>query len=731
MSATLGAALVGEAQAGVSISLLRATIEAAKLFAAGKTIAAGSISATAALLAEETMRAMMWSKLKVLAATLLALGIATGDTGVLARQDTPQPAPPQTPAPGGEAPKPAAPQTDLDRLQGEWRLDKIGTVRDFMAPEALPSSLQSVAVQGNQFVFSDVNGDFTSPRSMTLDSQTDPKQITWSRTTISGAEDVTRGIYKIEDDVWTVCYNFGSPGDRPADFDTSKDVFRGDLTTRKANLIYHRVKNPTIPTGAAKEELQKLQGFWQFVEQERDGQKVLQPEKSLLGDDLLIAGNKISQAKNSLYHYILRVNLSSTPHTLRLDPTPFTLDERLLGPSGRHSTFWSYQRDGETLAICSHENSDQTPPGELVTRPGDGRTLVVLHRQASNPTVSSTEAVAKSQISPDAKPVEKPQAEPAAAAVKNPDEDDAALAKRQEEFETQRDQLSGQHDLGMIELDVLKEQVHKAQTRVIDPDVIRQELKSSPGPGDSFQRSLKDSEERLRRLQQEYVRKKQVVEAQSREIARMKGEIAAHGRGMPDMELPPGEPGKIHVGDTILVEVLEPLPGRPITGERLVRPDGTIGLGFYGDVPAAGLTRLGLKEKIVVHLKKYLSDQQLGLIVEDPRTKKTVPVAPADSDRVFVDEWPTFQKGGSNAEARVGIAGAKNRGAKPDTIQVGDIVLVEVLETLPGRPISGEKIVRARWHHQSGLLRRSLRGQPHPPGVEGEDRHPPPEVPQR
>ncbi len=42
--------------------------------------------------------------------------------------------------------------------------------------------------------------------------------------------------------------------------------------------------------------------------------------------------------------------------------------------------------------------------------------------------------------------------------------------------------------------------------------------------------------------------------------------------------------------DIIIVEVLEALPGRPITGERLVRPDGKISLGFYGDVYVAGLT---------------------------------------------------------------------------------------------------------------------------------------------
>src|SRR4051812_3154481 len=42
--------------------------------------------------------------------------------------------------------------------------------------------------------------------------------------------------------------------------------------------------------------------------------------------------------------------------------------------------------------------------------------------------------------------------------------------------------------------------------------------------------------------------------------------------------------------DLILVEVLEALPGRPISGERLVRPDGKISLGFYGELYVAGLT---------------------------------------------------------------------------------------------------------------------------------------------
>ena len=66
--------------------------------------------------------------------------------------------------------------------------------------------------------------------------------------------------------------------------------------------------------------------------------------------------------------------------------------------------------------------------------------------------------------------------------------------------------------------------------------------------------------------------------------------------------------------DIIVVEVLEALPGRPITGERLVKPDGTITLGFYGNVYVAGLTATEIKEKIVLHLRQYITDEVLGLV---------------------------------------------------------------------------------------------------------------------
>jgi hypothetical protein len=58
--------------------------------------------------------------------------------------------------------------------------------------------------------------------------------------------------------------------------------------------------------------------------------------------------------------------------------------------------------------------------------------------------------------------------------------------------------------------------------------------------------------------------------------------------------------------DLVIVEVLDALPGRPISGERLIRPDGKINLGFYGEIDARGLTLEQLKVALIKHLRRFL-----------------------------------------------------------------------------------------------------------------------------
>src|SRR5262249_8998605 len=69
--------------------------------------------------------------------------------------------------------------------------------------------------------------------------------------------------------------------------------------------------------------------------------------------------------------------------------------------------------------------------------------------------------------------------------------------------------------------------------------------------------------------------------------------------------------------------------------------------GFYGDVYVAGLTIPEVKEKIILHLRKYINDETLGLLESDeetgepkldPQTGKPIPIKDLrDSDRIFVD----------------------------------------------------------------------------------------------
>ncbi len=94
-------------------------------------------------------------------------------------------------------------------------------------------------------------------------------------------------------------------------------------------------------------------------------------------------------------------------------------------------------------------------------------------------------------------------------------------------------------------------------------------------------------------------------------------------------------------GDVLWIEALEALPGRPIAWECPVRSDGTISLKFYGDLYVAGLTRDEIKVNLVEHLRKFLNDETLGLVVVDPDNPKEFLTVPhAESDRVFVDDMP-------------------------------------------------------------------------------------------
>jgi protein involved in polysaccharide export with SLBB domain len=110
---------------------------------------------------------------------------------------------------------------------------------------------------------------------------------------------------------------------------------------------------------------------------------------------------------------------------------------------------------------------------------------------------------------------------------------------------------------------------------------------------------------------------------------------------------------RIQPPDLVLVEVLQALPGRPITGEHLVMPNGKVSLGFYGEVHVAGLTAPQAKVKITHYLRRFLIDQALGLVeVRETDNAALPPLAPpgtvvgvVDPAELIEPETPTEPKG--------------------------------------------------------------------------------------
>ena len=97
--------------------------------------------------------------------------------------------------------------------------------------------------------------------------------------------------------------------------------------------------------------------------------------------------------------------------------------------------------------------------------------------------------------------------------------------------------------------------------------------------------------------------------------------------------------------DLFVVEVMEALPGRPLSGERLVRPDGVISLGFYGEIPVKGLTLPQIKVAIIKQLRKFVDDETLGLeIGPEVEPEMDVPELPPGKNPFDMDEAPKVNK---------------------------------------------------------------------------------------
>jgi RNA polymerase sigma factor (sigma-70 family) len=190
------------AQAGpatVPAALALGTVKAAVLTAAGQA-ASGAIPATVAALAKGALRPMLLNKLKVAGVVLLAVTAAVVGAGVCARlalADKP------AVANKDEAPK------DEEKILGTWALVSFEEGGQEAPAEAIKEAKVIFAADGKMAVKQGVKEqEFTYK----LDPAKKPKEF--SGTNAQGR--TVLGIYKLDGDTLTVCYDRG--GGRPTEF---------------------------------------------------------------------------------------------------------------------------------------------------------------------------------------------------------------------------------------------------------------------------------------------------------------------------------------------------------------------------------------------------------------------------------------------------------------------------------------------------------------------------------
>src|SRR5262245_6051015 len=123
--------------------------------------------------------------------------------------------------------------------------------------------------------------------------------------------------------------------------------------------------------GAAKKELEKLQGSWVMDALEIDGKQV--PTEKLQGTTLVIKGDK----------YIVTVKDTKHETVLTLNPAkkPKEVDMVFLDGANKDKIHRGiYELEGDTFKLCRAREPDGERPTEFATSPNTGVFVVVWKR---------------------------------------------------------------------------------------------------------------------------------------------------------------------------------------------------------------------------------------------------------------------------------------------------------------------------------------------------------------
>jgi RNA polymerase sigma factor (sigma-70 family) len=606
-------------------------------------------------LAEGVLTSMFLCKLRWAATAIAALAMGMTGLGIVATQqgageNSAKAAEDTSTSPHPPAPDNRAVEASIkarEALQGVWYrtssraagkewLAKLADAKNPSVP-APDSSAMRLTISGNEFRFGDEGGEVDR---VVLDPTREPAEIDLVQ--VRGPVNVgslIKGIYKQENDRLTLCLAIGSTR-RPT-------AFSAENIEAHVLDVYERAGPLPVPTEPASappatddppDSNRKPSGIEGFYSMPRliDKSGIHEPQDAFI--QVKIERTAIHFDGPESAPWPGKIKVAYEIHALT-DPKQIDL-YYTMAPHTRPLVWKGLYRRNRHLLELIFDPTEKTRPDSFEIKHGDPHRLWILApQQVSSPLVNA--AGAEGPVSAlNATPAD--AANPATATTTAP----GAVAKRVDPTSIEQGRLSlarseAELDADTVSLEATKNALRK-QIEFVNTLSTSLKRQSAPKTNEENERirAEKDEESEYRAQLREQIKELRdgiafrSVELEERRLnlARERAKLNEQARLVSI-----GQPRRAKPGDLLMIEVLQALPGRPISGERRVHQDGKLSLGFYGEIPVAGLTRHEIKVQVIHQLRKYLSDESLGLVAEGANGNR-VPVKPEDSDRVFVED---------------------------------------------------------------------------------------------
>ena len=264
--------------------------------------------------------------------------------------------------------------TDLDKLQGSWRIAELEMDGREMSAAMLADG--RITIQGDRFAHSGMGAEYEG--TLELDASRSPRQFDMKFDVGPEKGNTNLGIYELNGDTWKICIaTYGTV--RPSGFvSPAGSGFAVETLVRAgaAQAAKRKAPAPETPAAAAAPQASsgpptEFEGEWPMVSGVMSGKAM---DQSLVKwVKRVTKGNRTTVLAGP--QVMMEVEFSSDSSA-----SPMTIDYRnLAGANKGKPQYGIYDFADDLLRVCVAAPGDPRP-ADFASVPGDGRTLTVWKR---------------------------------------------------------------------------------------------------------------------------------------------------------------------------------------------------------------------------------------------------------------------------------------------------------------------------------------------------------------